>query len=488
MKKLLGVTIMGASLVALASCNTQNAEKEKSFVSLDINPSVELVVEDGRVTNVYATNDDAKVLIYDEELVGKKFEDVVNELIDLSVECGYLSAENTVVDFTVSSDDESEAYDLEASLTAVVNDKEYDFDVTVSTSGVFSLLRELENIKAQYPNNEEIQELTVGEFKIISSAMESDSSLDIEVAVTLNTDELVNRITTARDEFYNLANKTFEEMVVKSELAYEEILKTTNRSVYTTFYAVNMMSHPVNYGLLYSMYGTASDAFNQVVRLTEVFNGYKDKALENEKVQDVVAALKEMCVAISESLDELKDQEGNITVDSINAYVNKVVKNANNPKLDELKEALNTLEADVKEVCAQIQEEYQPTIQAVVDTLETTKAQINSMVALLPEPVKAVIAAYVAEIEEMVNIIKTSLADGISLDDVKGWVVSFEAKEKEILDKIHDELSEEELQEIQTAYDKTKDVIDKAKETLDKAISSAKAKVEAALKAEKENR
>ena len=110
MKKLLGITIMGASLVALASCNTQNAEKEKSFVSLDINPSVELVVEDGRVTNVYATNDDAKVLIYDEELVGKKFEDVVNELIDLSVECGYLSAENTVVDFTVSSDDESEKY------------------------------------------------------------------------------------------------------------------------------------------------------------------------------------------------------------------------------------------------------------------------------------------------------------------------------------------------------------------------------------------
>lgn len=489
MKKLLSIGLTLASLACLASCDKANsAADEKSFVSLDINPSVELVVEDGKVTNVYATNDDAKVLIYDEELVGKKFEEVVDKLIDLSVECGYLSAENTVVDFTVSSDDETEACNLETTVSTVVNGKEYGFDVTVSTSGVFSLLRELEAVKAAYPNNEDIQELTVGEFKIISSAMESDSSLDIEVAVTLDTTELVNHINEARDEFYNIANQAYEEMVVKSQIAYEEVLKATDRAAYTAFYTKNMVSHPVNYGLLYTMYGTASDAFNQIVVLTEVFNGYKNKALENEKVQEVVACLKEMGVTLSESLDELKDSNGNITMDSINAYVDKFVKNHNLTELEDLKASLNALEADVKAVCAKISEEYQPTIQAVLTTLETTKNQINMMVSLLPEALKTAINAYVAEIEAMVNIIKTSLEDGVSLDDVKGWVKDFEAKENEILTKIQEELTEEELAEIKATYDKSKAVIDEAKSKLDEAVNQAKTKVEEYFKAQKENK
>ena len=71
MKKLLSIGLTLASLACLASCDITKNASDKSFVSLDINPSVELVVEDGKVTNVYATNDDAKVLIYDEELVGK---------------------------------------------------------------------------------------------------------------------------------------------------------------------------------------------------------------------------------------------------------------------------------------------------------------------------------------------------------------------------------------------------------------------------------
>ena len=71
MKKIVGVCLLGIGALALASCDITSSEKGKSFVSLDINPSVEIIVEDGKVVEVYGNNDDARKLIYDEELTGK---------------------------------------------------------------------------------------------------------------------------------------------------------------------------------------------------------------------------------------------------------------------------------------------------------------------------------------------------------------------------------------------------------------------------------
>ena len=185
MKKIFSLCLFGMGLIALASCNNSEVEEGKSFVSLDINPSVELIVEDGKVVNVYATNDDARVLIYDEELVGKDFESVVDMLIDLSVECGYLSSDNQVVDFSVSSSSEDLAAKLEGKIENIVvsSGEENGLELTFSTEGVFSLLRELDALKEEYKNNPEIQNLTVEEFKIISSDVESDEALSYEVAV-----------------------------------------------------------------------------------------------------------------------------------------------------------------------------------------------------------------------------------------------------------------------------------------------------------------
>lgn len=422
-------------------------------------------------------------MIYDEELTGKDLETVVNSIIDLSVECGYLSTDNKVVDFSVSSTSDSLTAKLEGTIEDVIVSKgeEKGLELSFSTDGVFSLLRELENVKEEYPNNQEIQNLTVSEFKLVSSAVLSDEELSYEVAVTLDTEELMNRITETRDEFYNLATKTYNEMVVKSQIAYEKVLKATERTIYSTYYLSNTLSHPVNYGLLYSIYGSTADTLEEIVKLTEVFNSYKAQALENENVQALVAELKELGIKVDESLAVIKDSEGNITLDSISAYLDKSIKNADVKELADLKASLDTLEDNVKTTYANLKEEYTPMLESLVTVLETTKTQLTSIMGLLPAAIKEIINTYVTELDSMNSILKKAITEGATMDDVNDWIDTFRAKEKELLTKIENDLSEEELKEVMALQDKASTEINKAKATLDSAIASAKAKVEEEL-------
>lgn len=483
MKKIFSLCLFGMGLIALASCNNSEVEEGKSFVSLDINPSVELIVEDGKVVNVYATNDDARVLIYDEELVGKDFETVVDMLIDLSVECGHLSSDNQVVDFSVSSSSEDLAAKLEGKIENIVvsSGEENGLELTFSTEGVFSLIRELDALKEEYKNNLEIQNLTVEEFKIISSAVESDEALSYEEAVKLSTDQLMNHITESRDELFNLATKTYNEMVIKTELAYEKALTAADRTIYSTYYLSNTLRHPVNYGLLYSMYGSAADTLEEIVKLTEVFNSYKAQALENETVQALIAELKELGIAVDESLSVLKDSEGNITLDSINTYLDKVIKNSNVKELEDLKNTLNSLESEVKTTYAKLREEYTPMLQSLVTVLEATKTQISALISLLPTSLKEILSTYIEELDTMTGILNKAITEGATMDDVNDWIKTFREKEEELLTKIGNDLSEEELAEVEQLKDKASTDITNAKTALDEAVEKAKAKVEEEL-------
>ena len=69
-------------------------EKEaKSMVTIYVNPSVELVLsEDDKVLSVRGANDDGKLVIYGERIVGQDVEKAVEIIIQSEIDTGYIVA------------------------------------------------------------------------------------------------------------------------------------------------------------------------------------------------------------------------------------------------------------------------------------------------------------------------------------------------------------------------------------------------------------
>ncbi|WP_040210422.1 anti-sigma-I factor RsgI family protein [Clostridium polynesiense] len=66
----------------------------KNYVAIDINPSIELVTNQyDNVVSVNAVNKDAEKLISDLEIIGLKIKDAVKQIVEKSVEFGYIKAD-----------------------------------------------------------------------------------------------------------------------------------------------------------------------------------------------------------------------------------------------------------------------------------------------------------------------------------------------------------------------------------------------------------
>lgn len=107
MKKLLclviAATMLLAALPMLIACGSKPAEGTVTRMTVDINPSVELMINDeNKVVAVTAMNDDAAILLAGEELVGKTPEEVTEALVELAADAGYLTEEGDTRTVTIS--------------------------------------------------------------------------------------------------------------------------------------------------------------------------------------------------------------------------------------------------------------------------------------------------------------------------------------------------------------------------------------------------
>ena len=116
-KRLFSILLLCAlllSTLAFTSCGKSPEEGEVTRMTVDINPSVEFMVDDqNKVISVTALNDDGGILIVGEAFLGKTPEEAVALMVTLATETGYLvkgqaeATENTVK-ISVSGNSESD--------------------------------------------------------------------------------------------------------------------------------------------------------------------------------------------------------------------------------------------------------------------------------------------------------------------------------------------------------------------------------------------
>ena len=476
MKKIINTIIIFLSLILLFSCDKSTYPNGKAFITLDINPSIEIVIENGKVTNLYAVNDDAKILIFNEKLVGKEINDVINEVIELSVECKYLTKENNIINYTVSSDNKNLEVSLESSIEKIVASTKVGFDVLVSKLGLFTDIIKLNELKEKLSNNDKIQELRINKFKMIASAIEANDNLTYEVAVQLNINELIEYIKENRDSYYNYAYSLYQDSILQGELAFESILKSVEYSTYTSFFSIKTVEYPINYGALYSLYGSCADSLDQIISAKELVNNYKDKTISN--INDINEILNNYGVDVS--------KEGDITLNSLCSYLDNVI--IDNKDLDILIEKINLIESDLKEKYEKEIDGISNEIDDIKNSLTEFKSRLVALQLLSSSSMKEIFDIYIIELDTLISLVSSVLNDGIYLDELKELSTVLKEKKNAMLENINTMLSSEELVELEEIYNKSKNIIEDAQKTLNDVVVNAKNKAYDFLLNKKNNR
>lgn len=226
MKKVLRV--QGALLVLLlgfilVGCGNKS-ESQLSYVTIETNPSVELVVnEKGVVVAVNGTNEDGKLLLNNEKIEGLKIEAATEKIVTLTEELGYtfkgtVKADSQKIEISVTSNTVELAKQIE-------NKVQGEIEATVEELKL-SLKLEIENSKGR----EYLEEIV----------MAYDPTLTEEEVKAMTMEELLSKVKDATKEKAQFISVKLEEYyetlkAYEFKIYYKQEIANALESGYTQF-------------------------------------------------------------------------------------------------------------------------------------------------------------------------------------------------------------------------------------------------------------
>lgn len=342
-----------ACTLSFVSCNEKKEDTNKTLVTLDINPSIEMVVDkDGKVVSVAAANDDANVLLYGADgILNVSIEDATSKILDLSVEYGYLTEENAGVAVNVVGSSEKVEENVKTKITTSIKSSKVSFELNISSDISFAVERKLASLKEKYPDV--YKDVTASKLKLAMSACAYDKDLKLEDAVKMENGDLIKIVEEGENQTVAYATTAYKKAVESLNAVYEKSVELAKAGVYAEKYISFAESGS---GTLGSILGAAS-RIEDVAKYSALVSGefvlktgiYTMQYLSSIEIsQEDAASIAEI---LEVDVNELKDEDGKVTGASIDAYIDKLVKNATsdakteiNNKLDQVEAALNAAE------------------------------------------------------------------------------------------------------------------------------------------------
>lgn len=324
--------IAGACVLALvigiaAIVVNKNKDKDQvSYVAVDINPSVEFLVDkDGKVVTVIPENEDAQILLAGEELEGLTFEAAIDKVGTLAVKCGYLKNDNNQVTITVSGSVELSAslYDV-AKAAIETAGKAVGAVVTEGTN--YLLEREVAYLKSNNQGKEGYDTLTAGKLRLIKTAMLADRTLTMDDAVKMSEEDLVKRVNEHKEY---LKGKVETSLAIATEGAttlYEVSKQAYLDSAYVSVASESLKSDIIGGGAKTynaAKYLALNATYGILTGVSDMLDIYKANPVITEDdvlnlLNFVDADADEEAVAV---VNEIKDAYGECTLDNIQKYI-----------------------------------------------------------------------------------------------------------------------------------------------------------------------
>lgn len=482
------ICLILAACLSVAACTPTESEPQ-AYVSLDINPSIELTLDsENKVLSVHGANEDGQVLLYGEEgIVGLKVDAAVEKITELAIELGYLDEDNKVVQTNVVADSGEDAIlsQINAKVTATAD--KLNLNVTCQGADAYSLARRLENLKAQYPNNEAIQSLTPSKLKLVVAANET-GEISIEAAAELDVSELVTMVSDAHTQLTDYATTAYNKAKSVADGIYQKAKAAAVDSIYTTYFALH---RPLDSYYASAYQGYKLSAVSMRALADVLF--YAEQAIDYPLNEAQIAAVSE-ALGLGENVDALKNSQGEITIRSIEAYADKLFKNSETAaELAEIKakltQALNSAESTIQAEIDEFKAEYQTEIEQIKTILSDAIDSIKSLEALVPSAIKQQLTSFINDMNEILSKVTEVISDGkITSDEVRALADDLDAKATAARKIIDSKLTDEDREEIAKLQQKAEESLTSAKAQFDSAVAQAETEAKAYLQQLKDAR
>ncbi len=475
MKKFLSLILVLTLAISLFSCqltpgnpDDQDPPKKETagdavaFVTVDINPSIEITLDEkGVVATVYGANEDGQVLLYGEAeiLVGMSYEDAIAYITSLAVELGYLDAETGTINTSVVADDLAFAEEVQSKLgerikaTATENGITIDID----TSDPFSLLCELEELKAKYPNREDIQAVTPTEYKLAVTLSEREG-ISIVAALEYDSSEMIERISKAHSTLETYATEAYLAAKREATRIFEKSMGIVIAGAYNDVYIKNALKHPGTfyYGAAYQAYATTALTYRSIYEI----KAFGDSMVDYEPDAATIEAIK-TALDLSDTT-ALENEEGKITLDSLIAFCDEFL--ATHQVSEDVKTEIRSIVAGAKaaaeladkattEMYAADMEHLKGKIGFVISTINSTYSTVKF---IMTDAQKAEIEACLADLALVEEKVGQIMEGGVTLSEVDVLATEAEELAAEMLTRIEADLSAEELAEAEAKIEDLK--------------------------------
>lgn len=281
------IAVIGAIVIGCSLNNNQNQEAtvKDTVITLDLNPSIEITVdENGNVSSVYGANDEGKMIIIDvqDELIGKKYNEALELIVEIETECGFFvkaTSNEEYNNLTITIDTEAtqnEIAAIEAQVKETVEQKLNSLDVAI------------ENKITTVKNN--------SKEALVNKLLELDETLVKDELNEKTHEELINLIAAYHIERINFPTEAVEEMYNNFK-EYE--LNIAETRIFQNFVTTSSALNDAiinNYNNLYTVAQEALTSLKQSYE--EVF--LNEESSYNQAYNEVLAAKAEVLALRSE--------------------------------------------------------------------------------------------------------------------------------------------------------------------------------------------
>ena len=329
---LAAVVIVGVAGFALLNNNKAPQVKPKALVSVDVNPSIELVVdEDNKVISVTGKNDDGIMILYGEVVIGKTLDEALELIISLENEAGFLlSGEVGVnknnIQISVNGDTQEIYNTIKTSVTNKINSICDELNITPSIE------------EANKYANEKLNQLVLDidpllEEKISSMTMEE--KLNIISNYQKETAEIYS--SQLQDFYVNVKNteisfvekEEIQEVLNGVESTYQQIVATYKGFVQNLSDQKTVIEE-LRYELLVKEDSLFQQALNTVIQMKDEVNELKvklsesDSAIEKLMIEAQLEIQEPLLVAAEEALINAGNL-ANKALDEAKAIIDQIV-------------------------------------------------------------------------------------------------------------------------------------------------------------------
>ncbi len=197
MKKLFLFGIMTITALALASCSTGSADN--TYLSVEINPEMEMVInQEMNVVSYSLGNEAAEIVAAGLDLVGLNYEEALKLYLNAAVATGYIDIDrnDNAIAFQAYNQNEStmNAFQLEVQ-TKLQN--------YVGENKLGVVMMSQSEIDAELQQMVEQYDITYGFARLVVAYVAQDETRTIEEAVTLTPEEIISALVDGQQAFMN---------------------------------------------------------------------------------------------------------------------------------------------------------------------------------------------------------------------------------------------------------------------------------------------